>query len=204
MSRVLSHVIPTRSVYMQPANPVDAGWNVAVRHIATKVLPSGWDQVEKFDDAPTTLKGITDYANEHGRLCVAREDSEGTIFDCADTNAHLRAWHDSVHFRHQLAFTVAGEAAAVYVQAAQVYYLYGYSEKTVRWVSYLLADILGLVLHVQKTGKYPKNKRAGVVKYCRKWVRVAHIIGKAVSDNLATHEQVALDLAREAWGNPSE
>lgn len=179
-------------------NPVDIGWNVAVRTIANKVCPSGWDEVATFDEAPTTLAQINAYAAAHNRLCIATEDSEGTIFDCADTNVHLRAWHDSVHFRHQIAFTVAGEAAAVYVQAAQVYRVYGHNDRTVRWVSLLLADILGLVINHKQTGRYPKNKRAGTNNASHGWKYLANKIGEECFGS--THEQLALAMAAEAWG----
>lgn len=199
MDRLFADFTAVDHAPVNGANPVDPGWNVAVRHIANKVCPSGWDEVATFAEAPTTLETMTAYAKEHGRLCVATEDSDGTIFDCADTNVHLRAWHDSVHFRHQLAFTVAGEAAAVYVQAAQVYRLYGYSEMTVRWVQLLLADILGLVIHHKMTGKYPKNKRNGCVNAARQWKNVAEQIGQACSGEF--HERRALYLAQENWGS---
>lgn len=200
MDRVLSHVIPNRDTYVNPANPVDASWNVVVRHIATQVLPNGFDVVEKFADAPTTLEALTAYANEHGRLCIASEDCEGTIFDCADTNLCLRAWHDSVHYRHQLAFNVAGEAAAVYIQAAQVFHLYGVTPRSIWWVQLLLADILGLVINFKMRGTYPKNKRAAA-KYAKQWRDCAQRIGKAVSEAAPEdHEAAALKLAVEDWG----
>lgn len=190
---------PKHTPTINPANPVDIGWNVATRHIAMKTNPSGWDEVATFEAAPTTLLDMTAYANKHGRLCVATEDSDGTIYDCADTNVHLRAWHDSVHFRYQLAFNVAGEAAAVYVQAAQVYRVYGVSEQSKRWVALLLSDILGLVLHHKQTGKYPKNKRAGTVNGAKRWVHVAEQLTACVG---AAHEGLALDMAKADWGDP--
>jgi hypothetical protein len=196
------NALPKHTPTMNPANPVDIGYNVAVRHMAQRLLPAGWDEVAKFEDAPTTLQGITEYATRNGRLCIATEESDGTIFDCADTNVHLRAWHDSVHFRHQTAFNVAGEAATVYVQVAQLYRVFGFNEKTVRWASLLLADILGLVLHVKQTGKYPKNKRAGTVNAAPKWKRVA--IQIAETCNALACEPAALELSKAEWGNYSE
>lgn len=202
MDRFLADFTKVDHAPLNPANPVDQGWNVAVRHMATRTCPSGWDEVATFEAAPTTLQAMTEYAKRAGRLCVATEDSDGTIFDCADTNVHLRAWHDSVHFRHQLAFTVAGEAAAVYVQAAQVYRVFGVSEKTVRWVQLLLADILGLVLHVKKTGKYPANKRSGTVNEAKHWSFVARQIGAKCSG--LDHEAAALAMAKAEWGSYTE
>lgn len=199
---------PKHTPTMNPANPVDTGWNVAVRHLATKTCPRGWDEFPTFAEAPTTLADLTAYAHKHGRLGIATEDSDGTIFDCADTNVHLRAWHDSVHFRYQLAFNVAGEAAAVYVQAAQVYRVYGVNEKSIKWVQLLLADILGLVLHNKMTGKYPKNKRAGTVNAAARWRSVAESLGLAMTVTAArggdgmAFELTALDMAKADWGSP--
>lgn len=204
MDNLLMNIPANRATYVNAANPVDAGWNAAVRHIANKCLPAGWDEVEKFEDAPTTLQAVLDYAAKNGRLCVATEDSEGTIFDCADTNAHLRAWHDSLHYRYKIEFNVAGEAAVTYMQAAQVFYLYGINDKSMRWVELLLADILGLVLFHKKTGKYPKNKRNGCLNEAKQWKSAA----REIADNLpigadgSYYETAALSLAAKIWGNP--
>lgn len=202
MERVLTDVIPNRAVYVNPAKPHDIGLNIAVRHLATTCCPSGWDQVKTFEEAPTTLEGIVAYAKEHGRLCIAEEDSDGTIYDCADTNHHLRAWHDSIHFRHRFAFNAAGEAAATYVQVAQLGRVYGYSEKVVGWGALLLADILGLVHFHQRTGKWPKNKRQGTIKESRKWVDEARLI--LLNCQGADHERLAAERASSKWGYPYE
>lgn len=182
------------------SSPLDPALNVAIRHIATKCLPSGWDQVERFEDAPTTLQAVTEYATRNGRLCIATEDSEGTIYDCADTNHHLRAWHDSVHYRHQLRFDVAGEAAATYIQCAQLYRVYGDNDRSRHWCSLLLADILGLVIHYQRTRRWPKNKRAGTINEAKNWKFIAAEIADTIAADPANHEQLALELAARTWG----
>lgn len=199
MDNVLMNMQPTRIIVTHPANPVDRGWNIAVRHLATVTCPRGWKEYPTFAEAPTTLEELIAHADKYGQLGIATEDSEGTLFDCADTNVHLRAWHDSVHLRHKLSFTVAGEAAAVYVQAAQVYRLYGVNDQAVRWVQLLLADILGLVIYHKQTGKYPKNKRAGTVNAAPKWKQLAQRLGQCTGDD---HEQAALAMAKLDWGNP--
>lgn len=197
---------PKHTPTFNKASPLDPAWNVAVRHMANRTCPSGWDEVPTFAEAPTTLYDLTLYAQTNGRLCVATEDSDGTIFDCADTNVHLRAWHDSIHFRHQIAFTVAGEAAATYAQVGQLYTVYGYNDKTVRWASLLLSDILGLVIHRKQAGKYPKNKRAGTINGAKRWLHIAHQIGVLTGDTAdgRSREQIALSMAKADWGNYSE
>lgn len=202
MDRVFINLPANRPVWTNPANPVDLEWNVAVRHLANKTCPQGWDEFATFAEAPTTLAELTAYANKHGRLGIATEDSEGTIFDCADTNVHLRAWHDSVHFRHQLAFTVAGEAAAVYVQCAQVFRVYGVNDRSRRFAQWLLADILGLVIHHKKTGTYPKNKRAGCINEAPKWKALARRLSELPTG--IGNEQHALAAAKADWGSYSE
>lgn len=181
------------------ADPVDVGLNVAIRHIANKCCPMGWHQVKTFEEAPTSLQAILDYAEKHGRLCIAEEDSDGTIYDDADTNHHLRAWHDSVHYRHRFQFNAAGEAAAVYVQVAQLGHLYGCGERSVRWAELLLADILGLVHFHLRTGLWPKHKRKGTLKEAPKWTDEARAI--LVNCRGKDHEQLAIQRAAK-WGNP--
>jgi len=189
---------PTRTPTSFPSNPLDPALNVAVRHMAMRCCPAGWDTVEKFEDAPTTLQAVTEYATRNGRLCIASEDSDGTIYDCADTNHHLRAWHDSVHFRHQIGFHVAGEAAATYVQVAQLYRVYGVNAESRRWAELLLADILGLVIHYQRSRRWPKHKRNGTINEAKNWTFVA----KEISEQClgGGHEYAALELAAKTWG----
>lgn len=206
MDRLLADFGAVHHAPLNPANPVDPEWNVAVRHIANKVCPSGWDEFPTFAEAPTTLADLTAYANEHGRLGIATEDSEGTIFDCADTNVHLRAWHDSVHYRYKLAFNVAGEAAAVYVQCAHVFRVYGVNPRSIRFAQWLLADILGLVIHHKQTGKYPKNKRAGTVNAAPRWKALATRLAFSIDyANMGLDvEACALDAAKADWGSYTE
>lgn len=183
--------------------PHDLGLNCAIRTLANKCVPAGWDQVKTFDEAPTSLAEVLRYAREHGRLCIAEEDSDGTIYACEETNWHLRAWHDSVHYRHLIAFNAAGEAAATYVQVAQLYRVYGRThpkDMLIEWASILLADILGLVHYHQRTGLWPKNKRAGTLKHAPEWRTQAELIWDTCQGQ--HHEQLALNLATSKWGYP--
>lgn len=182
--------------------PLDLGLNCAVRTLANKACPNGWDQVPTFAEAPTTLAGIIAYGKEHGKLCIAEEDSSGTIYADEETNWHLRAWHDSIHFRHLIAFNAAGEAAATYCQVAQLYRQYRTHsrEKLVRWGSLILADILGLVHYHQRTGLWPKHKRAGTIKNAPGWLTQAELIYDTCQG--PDHEKLAINLARDKWGYP--
>lgn len=200
-TRFLTNVIPNREVYINPAKPHNIGLNVAVRTMANRTCPRGWHQVATFEEAPTSLADMLAYAEANGVLCIAEEDSDGTIYDCSDTNHHLRAWHDSIHFRHHFAFNAAGEAAAVYVQIAQLGRVFGAGDEVVEWAALLLADILGLVHYHLRTGMWPKNKRAGTLAEAPKWVEEARrILRKCTGPD---HEKLAIQMAAK-WGWPYE
>jgi hypothetical protein len=199
MDRVIANIPAGRDIHVTNANPVDIHLNVAVMAMANKVCPEGFIVIEKFEDAPATLDGLVAFANREGRLGIAAEDSDGTIYDDAEVNIHLRAWHDSCHYRYLLAFNVAGEAAATYLMIAQLYRVYGVSPRTLRWAELILADILGLVLHFQRSRKYPKNKRAGTLNEAKRW----SVIAKEIAEKCTgpEHEALALQLSRATWGN---
>lgn len=186
------------------ADPVDPALNAAILHLASVTCPKGWHVVEKFTDAPTTLISIKDYAYKHGVFCVASEDSEGTIYDDVEVNIALRAWHDSVHYRHSFAFNTAGEAAACFVQIAQMVHLYGDTERTRQWAEFLLTDLLGLVIYHRQTGMWPKDKRGGVLKNAPKWRELASRLCFEFAKAGKDHETVAVRIAQSEWGYPYE
>jgi len=186
-------------------NPVDAGLNVAVKHMARRLHPTGWDQVKRFDEAPTTLDAVLAYYQQHGRVCIAEEDSDGTIYDCADTNHHLRAWHDAVHVIHCFAFNAAGEAAAVYVQIAQLAAVYGINDRTRQWVPLLMADILGLVHYHHRTNGWPMDKRTWTLNEATRWtIEAGALLDVLEADDPSNYEATAIERARLKWGFPWE
>lgn len=187
--------------------PLDIGFNIATRSIANRLNRTGWDEVEKFEDAPTTFAEVVAYYEEHGRLCIAQEASAHSIFDCEDTNVHYRAWHDAVHVVNGFQFNVAGEAATCCIQIAMLYRLYGDNPVTRRWCRILLADTLGLVLYFQRTGTWPadEEKRPSVVETMNEWDGMVDALldriglaGNAEADQHAA----AISYVREHWGNP--
>jgi len=188
-----------------PVQPVDPAFNVAVKQLAMQTNPGGWDQVKTFDEAPTTLEAVLSYYADHGRLCIAEEDSDGTIYACADTNHHLRAWHDTLHVRYRFSFTASGEAAATYAMVGQLVALYGDSERTVRWAALLLADILGLVHYHQRTGEWPIDKLGFTVGCAEGWMAEAKALVAAVSEYDKEHMEFhAMLRSTSKWGNPWE
>lgn len=185
-------------------NPVDASLNVAVKMLANRANPRGWDQVRRFSDAPTTLAGVQTYhRNSGGKVLIAEEDSDGTIYDCADTNHHLRAWHDAIHIKYGFQFNAAGEAAAAYVHVAQVAMAYGVNDKTRRWAALLLADLLGLVHYHCRTGLWPMDKREFALQGAEAWQDEADaIMDLLYVQQRDDYEEVATALASDTWGSP--
>ena len=53
--------------------------------------------VDKQDDAPQTLHTLREYVEEYGRLVVALEHGESSIYGSAHANAWFRAFHDLGH-----------------------------------------------------------------------------------------------------------
>jgi len=186
-------------------NPVDASLNVAVKLLANKANPHGWDQVKRFVDAPTTLYDQQAYLMAHGKVCIAEEDSDGTIYDCADTNHHLRAWHDAIHMAHDFAFNAAGEAAAAYVHIAQLAARYGINATTRRWSALLLADLLGLVHYHCRTGLWPMDKREFALQGAEGWQDEANALLDDFCIRMPEESVgIAISRSRAKWGNPWE
>lgn len=186
--------------------PYSSTMNAIVTAMAQITNPNGYDLVATFEEAPTTLEAVVAYHKEHGKLCIAAEDSDGTIYADASVNHDLRAWHDSVHVKHGFEFNAAGEAAAVYVQIAQVVYCDLYGERAHKEAArLLLADILGLVHYHLRTGKWPRNKAKSTVAEAIKWKDEADRIVVALyslpTRSLYNYEQEAIRLAAK-WGNP--
>lgn len=187
--------------------PLDIGFNIATRSIANRLNRTGWDEVEKFEDAPTTYEEVQAYYKQHGRLCIAQEASKFSIFDCEDTNVHYRAWHDAVHVTKGFKFNVAGEAATCSVQIAMLYRLYGDNPATRRWCRILLADTLGLVLYFQRNGTWPLDeaKRRIVEETMHEWDGMTDAlldcIGLAGPEEREQH-RAAIMYVQHHWGNP--
>lgn len=183
-------------------NPVAIGLNIAIAHLCSITCPRGYHTVETFNEAPTTLLGVVKYANEHGVLCIATEDSDGTIYDSPGINHDLRAWHDSVHFRHGFQFNAAGEAAAAYVQVAQMAAIYGDNPDTAYWAALLLTDLLGLVHYHQRTELWPTDKRKFVMERVDEWALEAGKLVTLCAQAGTRHEDTAIARSRGKWGNP--
>lgn len=187
-------------------NPVDPALNAAIQVMANITNPSGWDVIPTFEEAPTSLAALLDYADAHGRLGVAAQDAHGQIYDDAGIVEALRAWHDSIHYRWHFTFTVSGEAAATYAHIGQLHTKYGDTPNTRRWAELIMGDILGLVLYFHVTEEWPDRKRAFTLYQAKKWSSEASRLMDYLSSDhgYCDSEVAAIYRARSKWGNPYE
>ncbi len=141
--------------------PLDIGYNIAVRSIARRLFPTGYDTTDNEGDAPTSLSELnTVIQGGAGRMVVWSGACENTIFDCPETNQDFRAWHDWCHWRGQFPFTLDGEKDAVAMQCDNLQTLYGYHADVSKWQLIVRADIIGTFAHREIAGAYPVNQRA--------------------------------------------
>ena len=80
--------------------------NAAVLAMVNNLLPMGYDV---SDNAPDTYEKLVNHVNKTGRILVWSGASETTIYGDREVNYAFRAWHDYVHFTHQLGFSVLDE-----------------------------------------------------------------------------------------------
>jgi hypothetical protein len=132
--------------------PLSLRLNIAARHLADRLYPTGFDV---GPDAPDTFEALTAHVAETGRMKVWNGASGQTVFGDPETNFAFRAWHDWAHWRYALPFTMAGEIAAAHVQAAHIVRLYGNDDETVEAVALLLCEVIGQADCAAKTGRFP-------------------------------------------------
>lgn len=140
--------------------PLDRAFNVAVRHIADKLFPTGFDVSAH---APETLPDITIHIERTGRMRVWSGASDQTIFGCTETNWAFRAWHDWTHWRYQYPFTPVGEAATCAMQQSHLITLYGEEASRV-WRIMLDIEINGQIRYAASNGDFPSDQHAFMVR----------------------------------------
>jgi hypothetical protein len=179
--------------------PLDLGLNIAVMSMAQRTNPYGWDIVDNFVSAPSSLSDLNRAVNSTGKLVVWGGGSDTSIYACPEHNAAFRAWHDSVHWRHQLPMNFAGEAATVYVQIKHLLTQYGLETETEDWAALLLCEVIGQNLTYIQTGEYPADQRAYTEANVDNWKRLARqVCSELEADDV--NELQAIRLAQETWG----
>jgi hypothetical protein len=200
MNAAVASIIPIKLRGFEHA-PYDIHLNVAINRLCNLSHPRGYDTTPNLDVAPTTLEQVKAYANANQRFLIWDGDCDGTLYGCPTVNANLRAWHDKAHYDYNLDFTVAGEAAAVYIQIAQLLQVYGSRDQIDDWATIIITDILSLVLYHRASGnQWPVNKRDGTIENLDRWRPMAvNLVDDLHGD---PSDKNALRLATEVWGNP--
>lgn len=137
--------------------PFNKAFNVAVKHMADRVLPRGYDVGA---DAPSTLEGLKAHYNKIGRILVDSGNSDCTIFADAEVNYAFRAWHDSIHLMYGFPFTLEGEQDVCRIQQAQIKVVYGRTPDAFRFCQLIECEVVGQAVHFEMTGSYLDDQRA--------------------------------------------
>lgn len=136
--------------------PFDRGFNVAVKTLAGKVYPTGFDLADSVTDCYHTMRAET---LARGRLTVWRGGSENTIFGCAETNYCFRAWHDWTHIHHDFDFTLQGEFNTALSQIDQLRALYPGHDRLDAWCAMVWIDVAAQALFYHRHGSFIQNQR---------------------------------------------
>lgn len=127
--------IATAAAMVQPTVrrgiPVSVAFNIAVLHIAGKVLPCGFDVVDSLDCrasglefAPHTFDSLMAHYQVTGRVLVWNGASDNAIFADREVNYAFQAWHNSKYILGSFPFTPQGEQAALNAQRADIRAIY--------------------------------------------------------------------------------
>lgn len=148
---------------VQPARlrPLSVAFNVAVLHIASRVLPCGFDVSSK---APQDFESLLAHYDKTGRILVWNGASEQTIFADSEVNFAFRAWHDSKHITGGFNFMRKGEISAMRAQQMDVVTLY--NGPTMHFFCDLIkAEVQGQFDYKERRGGFPVDQLAFVRAY---------------------------------------
>ena len=151
-----SDAISTAAAMVRPARPrpLSVAFNVAVLHIASRVLPCGFDVSE---NAPQTFDSLVAHHEKTGRVLVWNGASDKTIFGDPEINFAFRAWHDSRHIVGNHDFTWKGETAGLEAQQADVRTIYDGPNATF-FCRLIDAEICGQKTYQDKRGGFPLDQ----------------------------------------------
>lgn len=69
-----------------------------------------------LEGSPVTYEAVRTQAERYGIYWVFGGGSDDTIFSCKEVQLAYRAWHDSIHLRHELDFSKESELAVAKLQ----------------------------------------------------------------------------------------
>lgn len=122
--------------------------------------------VDKQDDAPQTLHALREYIEEHGRLVVALEHGESSIYGSAHANAWFRAFHDLGHLVYNREMTYEEEVSLACTQwgdLCPVFERMGATPNLIQDLHRLyLFDTVGQSRYCLLTGRFPNDQMAFV------------------------------------------
>lgn len=111
------------------------------------------------DNAPGTFDALM--ASTSSPLIVWSGASQDTIYGDASVNHAFRAWHDSIHIKQCLPFTLEGEAAVARIQANEI---------GGQYADIILAEIDAQAQYFSLHGKFPEHQLNFMLKVLSKGV----------------------------------
>lgn len=156
--------IETAFAMVRPArpSPLSVPFNVAVLHIASKVLPCGYD-VSPI--APQDFDSLVAHYEATGRVLVWNGASDKTIFAYPEVNFAFRAWHDSKHIVGGFPFDRAGELAALEMQILDIRAIYDGATADL-FCDILTAEIMGQFSYKERHGGFPVDQ----IGFAKAWI----------------------------------
>jgi hypothetical protein len=107
------------------------------------------------DIAPNTERGLFNASS----LVIWTGESDTTIFRDASVNWAFRAWHDSLHLKTRLDFSVDAEIELGRIQASQCYN---------QFADLIYAEVAGQAMHYKLTGLFVSNQIEFAKQYLTK------------------------------------
>lgn len=138
---------------------LDLAFNEAVRTMARKVWPLGYDisddPIYAVPPAPEIYFGNVGRA---GRVTIYTGGSDHTIFGDPEFNYDFRAWHEWAHFVLRAPFTLDDELRVAHRQCEDLALIYGHGVQTLRWQRLIMAEVYGQALYFKKWGEFPTDQ----------------------------------------------
>lgn len=149
--------------------PFSLAFNIAVQAMTRRIFPTGFDV---GPGAPGNYGELIAYVEKHHRFMVSSENSDNTIFACAETNACFRAWHDWTHYILRAPFTLDGELAVAHRQIEDITRVFGHDSDAQTFAVLIMCEVYGQALYRMKHGEFPGDQRDFTINWLTKrWSR---------------------------------